>query len=224
MPGTYSKMVQTGQFAMKYSSAVEDILRDMVANIAESEKVYNTITYARDITLAARQRYISTKAWLFGLNDMLASLNSFRNSEAQTKAASEANHKFAQFQQCRAAAEVHGRLFNDAEIEMGRDAVNSLNEVNTVAMNVLKEEVRIEDGIRQAEVLMDSAEGVVRKVEVAAHTPFLPTEGAYFASCRTAAAVLGAQARRRLTAPGLAGAQGPWIMCSPHTQGASICI
>ena len=23
---------------------------------------------------------------------------------------------------------------------------------------------------------------------------------------------------------GLAGAQGPWIMCSPHTQGASICI
>ena len=44
------------------------------------------------------------------------------------------------------------------------------------------------------------------------------------ASCRTAAAVLGAQARRGLTAPGLAGAQGPWIMCSPHTQGASICI
>ena len=35
--------------------------------------------------------------------------------------------------------------------------------------------------------------------------------------CRTTAAVLGAQARRRLTAPGLAGAQGPWIMCSPHT-------
>ena len=28
-------------------------------------------------------------------------------------------------------------------------------------------------------------------------------------SCRTAAAVLGAQARRRLTAPGLPGAQGP---------------
>ena len=27
--------------------------------------------------------------------------------------------------------------------------------------------------------------------------------------CRTAAAVLGAQARRRLTAPGLPGAQGP---------------
>ena len=220
-------MVQTGQFAMKYSSAVEDILRDMVANITESEKVYNTITYTRDITLAARQRYISTKAWLFGLNDMLASLNSFRNSEAQTKAASEANHKFAQFQQCRAATEVHGRILNDAEIEMGRDAVNSLNEVNTVAMNVLKEEIRIEDGILQAEELMESAEGVVRKVEVAAHTlfkAFLPTEGAYFASCRTAAAVLGAQARRRLTAPGLAGAQGPWIMCSPHTQGASICI
>jgi len=172
MPGTYSKMVQTGQFAMKYSSAVEDILRDMVANITESEKVYNSITYARDIILAARQRYISTKAWLFGLNDMLASLNSFRNSEAQTKAASEANHKFAQFQQCRAAAEVHGRLLNDAEIEMGRGAVNSLNEVNTVAMNVLKEEVRIEDGIRQAEELMESAEGVVRKVEVAAHTLF----------------------------------------------------
>jgi len=34
--------------------------------------------------------------------------------------------------------------------------------------------------------------------------------------CRTAAASLGAQAR--------SGAQGPWIMCSPHTQGASICI
>ena len=45
-----------------------------------------------------------------------------------------------------------------------------------------------------------------------------------FSQCRTAAAVLGAQARRRLTAPGLPGAQGPWIMCSPHTQGASICI
>jgi len=43
-------------------------------------------------------------------------------------------------------------------------------------------------------------------------------------NCRTAAPVLGAQARRRLTAPGLPGAQGPWIMCSPHTQGASICI
>jgi len=46
----------------------------------------------------------------------------------------------------------------------------------------------------------------------------------YVLRCRTAAAVLGAQARRRLTAPGLPGAQGPWIMCSPHTQGASICI
>jgi len=44
------------------------------------------------------------------------------------------------------------------------------------------------------------------------------------ATCRTAAAVLGAQSRRRLTEPGLAGAHGPWIMCSPHTQGASICI
>ena len=209
MPGTYSKMVQTGQFAMKYSSAVEDILRDMVANITESEKVYNSITYARDITLAARQRYISTKAWLFGLNDMLASLNSFRNSEAQTKAASEANHKFAQFQQCRAAAEVHGRLLNDAEIEMGRDAVNSLNEVNTVAMNVLKEEVRIEDGIRQAEELMDS-------VEVAAHTLFK----AFFADGGCLLRILsncsGSSWR--------SGAQGPWIMCSPHTQGASICI
>jgi len=31
--------------------------------------------------------------------------------------------------------------------------------------------------------------------------------------CRTTAAWLGAQARRRPAEPGLAGAQGPWIMC-----------
>jgi len=35
------------------------------------------------------------------------------------------------------------------------------------------------------------------------------SKGVVVERCRTAAAVLGAQARRRLTAPGLPGAQGP---------------
>jgi len=115
------------------------------------------------------------------------------------------------------------RLYLDIDKDAGKSSSNGILCRATVTRHetVLAQRYSTIGGVIY---INDQCYGITTAHSMFDHVWDEANKGFSFDSCRTTAAWLGAQARRRPAEPGLAGAQGPWIMCSPHTQGASICI